>query len=446
MPNPILLLALLAPLQSDARLAPASREDSEGWTILHLAGKPRDIGYQYGALAADEIVDAHAALKAILLKNTGHDWNWYRDNTKQLFWDKVDTEYREEMEGQVEGLKSKGKNLDVWDVLAFNGYIEMEGSYLPYLESLKTGVKVPTTREACSAFIATGSATKDGKIVMGHNLWWDYTLGQRFKTVLDVKPEKGNRFMMDVLTGFIHSGSDFAVNSAGMVLCETTISGMTGFDPKGIPEFVRMRKAIQYGSSIDDINRIFRQGNNGGYANTWLIGDTKTNEIAKLELGLKNMVLTRTKDGAYVGANFPEDPKLIEEEVVGFTDDPMQNSCMRRKARWQSLLAQNKGQVDAEKAKTFLGDTYDEVLRRQGASDSTLCGRMDRFGVAHGAVNTKVVTSDLASKMSFWGRMGFSDGSTFSASTFLARNPSSSHLKPYLRDIPARPFLLLTAK
>ena len=29
-------------------------------------------------------------------------------------------------------------------------------------------------------------------------------------------------------------------------------------------------------------------GNNGGYANDWLIGDNKTGEIALLELGLKN--------------------------------------------------------------------------------------------------------------------------------------------------------------
>ena len=28
-------------------------------------------------------------------------------------------------------------------------------------------------------------------------------------------------------------------------------------------------------------------GNNGGYANDWLLGDSKTGEIAQLELGLK---------------------------------------------------------------------------------------------------------------------------------------------------------------
>ena len=37
-----------------------------------------------------------------------------------------------------------------------------------------------------------------------------------------------------------------------------------------------------------------REGNNGGYANTWLLADTKTNEIGKLELGLKNVIFYRS--------------------------------------------------------------------------------------------------------------------------------------------------------
>ena len=53
--------------------------------------------------------------------------------------------------------------------------------------------------------------------------------------------------------------------------------------PRGV-EFVRARKAMQYSASIDDVARIFKEGNNGGYANDWLIADTHKNEIASLEL------------------------------------------------------------------------------------------------------------------------------------------------------------------
>ena len=41
--------------------------------------------------------------------------------------------------------------------------------------------------------------------------------------------------------------------------------------------------------------------------------DRKNNEIASLELGLKNVTLQRTTDGYFVGSNFPADEKLIAE-------------------------------------------------------------------------------------------------------------------------------------
>jgi len=409
--------------------------DKSGWIYLQLKGTPRDIGFQYGSLAAKEIDDAQKAQR--LSFNAPYDWNWFRKTAKELFWDKLDQEYKDEILGQAEALQAKGFDEDQWDVLAYNANIELKDYYIPYLQAHGATIK-GTTRESCSAFIATGSTTADGKIVMGHNLWWDYLMGQRCNVILDITPQKGNRVMMDAFCGFIHSGSDFAINSAGMTLCETTISGFAGFDPKGVPEFARMRKAIQYGSSLEEMKTIFTTGNNGGYANTWLMGDTKTNEIAKLELGLKNVNFVSTKDGYYAGSNFPESPKLIAEEVPGgWNADPKENGCERRRVRWNSLLTKNKGKVDAGMGKIFLADTYDEYLGIQGATGNTLCGVSDFSG----AVNTKVVDSTQVTSMQFWARMGISDGTPFDAKRFLARNPNYSAVKPFLRDMPTQPWV-----
>lgn len=416
---------------ADPRLAAASRKDEAGWIQLHLKGAPKEIGYQYGYLAAKEIDDAHKALKDEIAGS--YDWAWYRDSAKKVFWDKVDPEYRQEMEGQAEGLRAKGYDYDVWDVLAYNANIELSGYYAPWLESQGTGIVVSRAKESCSAFVATGSYTKDGKPVLGHNLWWGYQMGQRANVILDVQPEKGRRFAMDVFCGMMHSGTDFAVNDAGIAFCETTISGFAGFDPKGIPEFVRMRKAIQYSQSLEDVVSIFKTGNNGGYANTWLIADTKANKIGKLELGLKNVILETTSDGYYVGSNFPENAKLIAEEVPGGWDkDPRKNSCENRRARWNSLINQNRGKIDAEMGKAFLADTFDETRKRTGGSDSTLCGK----GPYGGACNTKVVSADMASGLKFWARMGFSDGST------MKFNNSGR----FLRDIPPQPWITYQAR
>jgi hypothetical protein len=108
--------------------------------------------------------------------------------------------------------------------------------------------------------VAVGSYTKDGRVVIAHNNWTSYLDGARWTMVFDIVPAKGYHFIIDGLPALIHSGDDFGVNSAGIVITETTISGFHGFDTAGIPEFVRARKAMQYSASIDDVNRIFRDG------------------------------------------------------------------------------------------------------------------------------------------------------------------------------------------
>ena len=419
------LAALAISGQTDARMGGAYREDRAGWACVHLKGAPRDIGFQYGELLASEIDDVQKALHDSLKRKTGQDWGYYRDTAKKLFWGKLDPEYQQEIEGQAEGLKARGLPYDQWDVLALNGYIELSMYYLPWTQHQ------PARNEACSAFIATGSETSDGKIVIGQNLWWDLQMGERFNAMLDITPEKGHRILMDALPGFIHSGTDFAVNDAGIMLTETTLPILNDFDPNGVPEFERMRKAIQYSESLPDFVRIMKAGNNGGYANTWLVGDRKTNAIGKLELGLKNVTWTSTKDGYFVGSNFPENPKLISEEMAGWDTDPRRNGCEARRQRWTTLLTKDKGQVDPNLAKGFLADTVNPITGDIGASDFTLCGRIPDFG----ATNAKVITSDLAGSMSFWGRMGAPDGVPFAVTESL----------PYEHDLAPQAWVLLKA-
>ena len=82
--------------------------------------------------------------------------------------------------------------------------------------------------------------------------------GERWNVIFDIAPQHGNHIIMDGMPGLIHSGDDFGVNSAGIMITETTISRFIGWDPNGIAEFVRARKAMQYANSIDDFARIMR--------------------------------------------------------------------------------------------------------------------------------------------------------------------------------------------
>src|ERR1700744_1723834 len=360
------------------RLGTATREDKNGWIYLHLAGSPADIGSEHGYLVANEIDTLVKVMQYYLPSSSGKDWNFYRAAVKRFMWNKIDKEYQDEIRGITEGLAAKGFKYDTLDIVALNANIELSQYYVPGLmNQLKPGSGDNKAPGNCSAFIATGSYTKDHKIVIAHNNWTDYIVGERWNVIADIKPEKGNQILMDCAPGFIHSGDDFVVSKSGILITETTITGFKGFDTTCTPEFVRARKAAQYANSIDDVIRIMTTDNNGGYANDWLIGDTKTNEVAKLELGLKDFKVWRSKDTAIIGSNFPSDPKLIKEETNFNVNDPS-NSPNGRKLRMEKLVAiDNKGKLDAATGKAIEGDTYNALNSKNSFDRCVIDGHVE---------------------------------------------------------------------
>lgn len=451
-----LLIAIAVPSlaqnsANDPRLKHSFRQpEKNGWTFVHLEGQPAEIGFQHGYLLAAEIEDM---LKVTVLEETHDekkDWQFFRDAARTMMWPHIEQEYRDELQGIVEGANAKGVKLDLWDVVALNGAMEW-GYYVKQYDK-EHGIQPPTSLvapEHCSAFVATGSYTRDGKIVIAHNNWTSYLDGQRWTIIFDIVPAKGSRMLMDGLAGFIHSADDFAVNAAGIVITETTIGHFSGYDPAGIPEFVRARKAAQYSKSIDDFARIMKDGNNGGYANNWLLADVNNNEIASLELGLKNVTLERKKDGYFVGSNFPVNEKLIREETDFDTKD-MSMSANARHVRWEQLMAENKGKIDVTAAQHFLADHYDTFSKKEEASERTLDGHIDLsargsqpwqppFGNA-GAVQNKAADAAMAANMSFTAAAGHACGKSFKAQEHLREHPEFNWEQGLLRDMDAFPW------
>jgi hypothetical protein len=458
-----------APPAAASRLAKAYRFQQGGWTYVHLEGSPSDIGFQHGYLLAPEIADAFEAIKLFDTHQTQRDWEFFRKTAREMLWPHIDAEYQQELQGIADGVKAHlaaqhsanlhGGDLDVYDIVALNAFEEVPDYYVPWLNKREKAAKAPKLAAPgnCSAFIATGAYTKDHQIVIAHNNWTSYLAGERWVIVFDILPQHGQRILMDGFPGVITSDDDFGVNAAGIMITETTITQFEGWDPNGKPEFMRSRKALQYAQSIDDYVRIIKEGNNGGYANDWLIGDRKTGEIAYLELGLKNTPLWRTKDGYFVSSNFPRDPKLIREETSGFDPNDGSSSMNARHARAEELMKQEKGKIDVTTAQQFLSDHADSFESDKPKPDErSLCGHVDASsrGVKEwdwapynpgGSVQGKATDSKMAGEMSFVARAGHPCGAEFIAADFLERHPEFSWQKPLLRDMKAGPWTTFQA-
>jgi hypothetical protein len=160
------------------------------------------------------------------------------------------------------GAKWLGRKLDLVDIVVANTTVEM-GELASALRVTATGLEgmrldAPAyaapghdaATDHCSAFAATGSATHDGKMIIGHVTWWPQTLAEQTNVMLDIQPEKGHRMLMQSYPGGIESGTDWYQNDAGVVLTETTLR-QTPFNAQGTPVAFRARLAIQYGDNVE---------------------------------------------------------------------------------------------------------------------------------------------------------------------------------------------------
>jgi hypothetical protein len=445
--------AAAAPTSSEQQrcLAKAHRFAKNGWIYLHLEGEPQERGFQHGFLLAPEIADGLRITRISWHHESSMTWSWLVEHAAAMFTPKIDAENLAELDGIVDGMHAAGHPITREELIAYNGIIELTDYWWPTeLKKIKDG-PTPSVPESCSSFIATGSLTRDGNVVLGHNTMMDYC--DPFPNVIaDIVPAKGHRILWQTQPGWIHSGTDFFITDAGLVGSETTIGEFEGFETNAVPEFVRMRRATQDANSIDQWCEIMKLENNGGYANAWLLGDINTREIARLELGHKQIGFEKKRDGCFTGSNVAEDLKLLRFETNSKETDIRQSSVARR-VRWKQLMKQYAGRIDAALAKDFEADHFDAFQERTRPGSRSLCGHFELerdpsgnwpgvpFGCA-GTVDAKVVDATMAKEMSFAARWGSACGRVFDAQQYLTAHPQFDWMQDILKNRPSEPWTM----
>ena len=421
--------------QQKSWLARARKYEKNGWIYLHIEGDARERGFQHGYMLAKQIAESLRVRRETWKHQSGMGWDWLVGKSKIMFTPKVDRETLAEIDGIVEGMRAADVISSRDEIVTYNGWFELTGYWWPKEKNRLESQSPDPPKQSCSSFIATGHMTADGGIVLAHNTMNPYPESD-FNLVLDILPVRGSHILMQSLPGWVHSGPDFFLTDAGLVGSETTIDGFNGFDEKQTPEFVRMRRATQDASSIDEWASIMKRGNNGGYANAWLIGDTKTNEIARLELGLKFVGFEKKRDGFFVGSNVAEDLRILRLETNLRSED-IRISGVARRVRWKQLMRQYAGKIDVENAKQFLADHYDTYLLKENPGSRTLCSHRELDSQSPGSdsylpfspggtYDGKVVNSTMAKKMTFAARWGQLAACRSMQHSSLARTRSST--------------------
>ncbi|MEW6744642.1 MAG: C45 family autoproteolytic acyltransferase/hydrolase [Planctomycetota bacterium] len=392
------------------------RYDDRGWIFVHVEGDPYQRGYQYGYLVADEIAEYSRKLG---VEENEHDpgagWSTVRFQTDALFLRKYDEEYLAEMKGIADGAahagaKIHGRKPDFLDIVAINSVIDLKQlqGALQVTPHPLTGqsflaaedeMLIDPERHKCSAFAATRPATKDGGVVFGQIFMWGGYTGVHWNVICDVVPSQGHRLVYETFPGGIHSGADFYINAAGVVIGETTVA-QTPFEPVSTPQSNRIRKAAQYAASIDDVVRLLWDGNNGMYTNDWPIADVKTGEVAILLLGTHRYKLWRTSEeiapfgtpGFLWSNNNARDPEVRKEYSVQPDDRPFDFvfAPWNRDVAFTQFYQENAGRIDAPAAVNLLASS--PVNRAHACDGKVTTSEMARelvFLAHHGKVTLR---------------------------------------------------------
>lgn len=432
------------------------RYDKNGWIYVHIEGDPYERGFQHGYLIADEYVKAFRCYNDMTLQTSGITMDFIIQEAIKLQKNKIPQELLEEMKGIAAGISAKGHLTTLDEIIGWNAYIEIAESFWPEVKSQYASyipLSVGNRREKCSAFIATGNACIDKKAIIAHASFDDFWNVQWCNLILDIKPENGHKILMQTTPGYVASMTDFFVAGSKIAAVETTLAGFNGFDKDKIPSYVRARLAMQYADSIEDFVKILNKGNNAGNPASWLIVDTKTNEIAKYEQGLKFQNLQIKKDGYFFGTNFAEDPLIRNLECNGEGSNDIRRHTGGRKVRFEKLLKENYGKIDVQLAKEIMSDHYDVYHKKNKPHANTICAHYDvdprksmsSISATHpdpftpaGAVDCKITTTDMINKMKTLARFGRPCGQEFNKEKFLEKNPQWNWQKEYLLDRPSQ--------
>ncbi len=399
------------PVETVRWFGPAYRYEDKGWIFVHIEGEPYKRGYQYGYLLADEI--KMFTEKLAINWNSADPvriWNESRFMVDATMLRKYDDEYLTEMKGIADGAAKAGikifdRPIDLLDIVSINSSVDLD-----YMKDAMRVTPNPLTGKSflasedelevkerlhkCSSFLANNSATKDGKIVFGQLFMWGGYTGYHWNVFVDVVPTEGNRLVYETFPGGIHSGADFYVNSAGIMIGETTVQ-QTPYNPDGTPQSYRIRKAAQYANSIDDVEKILTAKNNGMYTNDWMVADVKKNEIGILLLGTNKWKLWRSSnkdwyngiEDYYWSDNNAKDLE-VRKEFISNSDDAPYDYLFRpvnRDIAFLNFYNQNKGKIDQ---KTTFNLFNSSPVNRPHACDG------------------KITTSEMAEQLVFFANYG----------------------------------------
>jgi tetratricopeptide (TPR) repeat protein len=355
------------------RVGPATARRVEGLHVLTLKGTFREMGRQHGALLAAEVADGPVPyFKTVVQKNlrsspigAAAPFAWAA--VEKLVGGRIARELPSYAVETIRGI-AEGAGVPYDEMLAG---CTMPDAFL-WAASQVMKLKGPGPAVAhrislglgCTSAVAWGSATRDGKLLHGRN--FDYhgvSSWPKHQAVLFHEPAEGLRYVSVAAAG-VGLGGVTAMNEAGLSLTVHQHMFTDRARLGGVPIGVLGDRVMREAKSLDDAERILSSTRPNGCW-TYLVTDGPRREVLCHEENPDRHASIRksasTGDDTFGYANIYLDEELGSTEVNLYGSYWRHNQGRHRRAN--ALLAEGRGQLDAEGIARILGHAGDPACR-----------------------------------------------------------------------------------
>ena len=353
--------------------------------VMHVKGAPAQLGYRHARLVTSLMAEGDRRMLDLFSTFVpSAAFRWALTGVVRLRYRNLDAGFpstrRAEIFGQALGYADPfATNF----LSTYNRLVYLHGLYdiaLAFERSPLLG---------CTAFVASGSATRDGTTpghtIVGRN--FDLDLDPWFdeeKAVQIVEPEDGLAFVSVAWPGM--TGVVTGMNAAGIWI---SVNGGRAAETRsgGVPVVFTTRAVLEGARSLDDALRIIEQ-DEAMVSHILLLADGKTGE---------SMIVERAPDRPLGVVRYPSSTVLANHfRTSPLREDPKDarirdiTSTEARQARMEELITHHQGRIDPEVATAILRD-------RSGIGDASL--PLGNRNAVDAFVATHSVVADLTARV-----------------------------------------------
>lgn len=426
--------------------------------ILHVSGSPYNMGYQQGYLVGEELLPVGSLTltsTALLLGggdfDAGYELMLFAKNQIEPY---VPDEYKEEMHGIADGAASVGCPLTYDDIFVMNVHVDaLAAAWEEYGEGAMD-ITVPYELEhgpGCSSFAVWGNATKDGKLISGGTEDWHEFSTDAFGGIGDVTdgsvilmayPDDGYPFVATSATGLVACCQ--GMNAAGVTNCQKTSSSIHE-TLCGLGEFFQCRELSQYAGSVSGAVEILSGKHQRTRGLNWQVADAKAPNSGVIEVNATeeavrygdtdNSLAAANHYACYPGYEGYEGYNMVEGQAERYgiswssintvekwatylQEHEKIDHTWARQARYEQLIAENHGNIDAELGKYFLTQCTDVSGKGLMIPDVSFYGTNETGNIYKQSMSVQRFVA-IPGELSTWVSFGGSEPETLGPYVFV---------------------------